>query len=318
MSATTTSPSRFTGSFFLLAAAIFWGGMFPVAKALLQFVDPYFLTLIRYGVTLTVMVAILWVAEGAGSLRAEGRGWTLFLYGCIGFCGFGFLVFNGLRASTPAHGAILVALMPMITAVITSLTSRKMPVAATQASIAIALLGVAMVVSNGHPAALLQSRSLGADAMILLGVVSWVVYTLGAKRFAGWSPLRYTTLTVAYGLVGIAICTAIASAAGLAHAPSAGEVREAAPLLFYVIVFGTVLAVLAWNEGVRRVGPVNGILFINFVPVTAFLIQALQGRAIHPVELAGAVLVASALLLNNVLQRLPSFGPRGTICSGRT
>jgi drug/metabolite transporter (DMT)-like permease len=208
--------------------------------------------------------------------------------------------------------------MPMITAVITSLTSRKMPGATTQASIAIALLGVAMVVSNGRPAALLESRSLGADAMILLGVVSWVVYTLGAKRFAGWSPLRYTTLTVAYGVVGIAICTAIASAAGLAHAPSASQVGHATPHFLYVVVFATVIAVLAWNEGVRRIGAVNGILFINFVPITAYLIQALQGRAIHPVELAGAVLVASSLLLNNLLQRRPSFGPRGAISPEHT
>ena len=318
MPTTTTTPSRLAGSFYLLAAAVFWGGMFPVAKAMLQFVDPYFLTLIRYGVTLVVMVATLWVAEGRNALSPEGRGWSLFLYGCIGFCGFGFFVYSGLRGSTPAHGAILVALMPMITAVITSLTSRKMPEVTTRFSIGIALLGVAMVVSNGHPAALLQSRSLGADATILLGVVSWVVYTLGAKRFEGWSPLRYTTLTIAYGLVGIAICTAIASVAGLAHPPSAGQVGEAAPHFFYVIVFATVLAVLAWNEGVRRVGPVNGILFINFVPVSAFLIQALQGRAIHPVELAGAALVASALLLNNLLQRLPGFLPRGAICPGHT
>ena len=175
MSDETPSASRLTGSLYMLAAAVFWGGMFPVAKALLQFVDPFSLTLIRYAATFIVMVLILWAAEGASALRAEGRGWSLFLYGSLGFCGFGLLVFSGLRASTPAHAAILVALMPMITAVITSLVSRRMPPGTTQASIAIALLGVALVVSNGHPATLLQSRSLGADAMILFGVVSWVL-----------------------------------------------------------------------------------------------------------------------------------------------
>jgi drug/metabolite transporter (DMT)-like permease len=307
MSSAMLSSSRLTAPFYMLAAAAFWGGMFPVAKAMLQFVDPFFLTLIRYALTFIVMLVILWAVEGGSSLRADGRRWSLLLYGCIGFCGFGFLVFSGLRASTPAHGAILVALMPMITAVITSLTSRKLPGATTLASIAVALLGVALVVSNGRPAALLESRSLGADAMILLGVASWVVYTLGGKRFAGWSPLRYSTLTVAYGLVGIATCTALADAAGLAHVPSAAQVANAAPYFIYVVVFATVIAVLAWNEGVRRMGAVNGALFINFVPITAFIIQALQGRPLHTVELAGAALVTCALLLNNLLQRRPNL-----------
>jgi drug/metabolite transporter (DMT)-like permease len=303
MSVATRSPSRLAGSLYMLAAAAFWGGMFPVGKAMLQFVDPFFLTLIRYAATFIVMAVILWAAEGKGALRADGRGWSLFLYGCIGFCGFGLFVFSGLRASTPAHGAILVALMPMITAVITSLVSRRMPAGTTQISIVIALLGVALVVCNGHPAALLQSRSLGADAMILFGVTSWVVYTLGAKNFAGWSPLRYTTLTIGYGVIGIAASTVLAGAAGLAHLPSVAQVGDAAPYFLYVIVFASVIAVLGWNEGVRRIGPVNGVLFINFVPITAFLIQALQGRPLHPMELTGAALVACALLLNNLLQR---------------
>jgi hypothetical protein len=111
------------GSFYMLVAAACWGGMFPVAKALLQFVDAFFLTLIRYALTFVVMMVILWAVEGKSSLRADGRGWSVFLYRCIGFCGFGFLVFTGLRASTPAHGAMLVALTPMITAVITSVVS---------------------------------------------------------------------------------------------------------------------------------------------------------------------------------------------------
>jgi len=308
MSNETPGSSSLAGSVYMLAAAVFWGGMFPVAKALLQLVDPFFLTLIRYAVTFIVMVLILWAAEGRSSLRADGRGWSLFLYGSIGFCGFGLFVFSGLRGSTPAHGAILVALMPMITAVITSLASRRMPPGATQASIAIALLGVALVISNGHPRALLQSRSLGADAMILFGVVSWVVYTLAAKKFGGWSPLRYTTLTIGYGVIGIAICTVLAIVFGLAHAPSVAQAEDVAPYFIYVIVFASVLAVLGWNEGVRRIGPVNGVLFINFVPITALLIQTLQGRPPHPVELAGAVLVASALLLNNFLQRRSNRG----------
>ncbi|MBA3995839.1 MAG: EamA family transporter [Candidatus Accumulibacter sp.] len=250
----------------MLLAAVSWGGMFPVAKATLHFVDPFFLTLIRYGITAVLMLAILWRVEGRAALRPEGRGAALFLFGGAGFCGFGLFVFTGLRASTPAHGAILVALMPLLTALI-------------------------------------------AAGLILLGVLSWVVYTLGARRLAGWSPLRYSTLTVVYGVIGIALCTALAMLAGIAHVPEAGALANTLPHFFYIVVFASVIAVLGWNEGVRRIGPVNGVLFINFVPITAFLIQAGQGQPVSHWELAGATLVIVALLLNNRMQQKPVAVP---------
>lgn len=318
MNAGNTTRSILFGSTCMLAAAISWGGMFPVAKATLQFVDPFFLTLIRYGITSLIMLALLWALEGRPSLIAEGRTWPLFLYGCAGFCGFGLLVFTGLRASTPAHGAILVALMPLLTALVNAVTSRTLPARHTQFSIVVALVGVALVVSNGHPAALLESRSVWSDVLILAGVLSWVIYTLGARRFAGWSPLRYSTLTVAYGVIGIALCTALAVASGAAHVPTASHVADAAPHFLYIVIFASVVAVLGWNEGIRRIGPVNGVLFINFVPITAFVIQALQGHAFGRWELAGAALVVAALLINNLMQRQQINSAPAVICTQGT
>ncbi|AWI78356.1 EamA family transporter [Parazoarcus communis] len=303
MNPNTSSQSPLMGCLLMLAAALSWGGMFPVAKATLQFVDPYFLTLIRYGITALIMLAILWVVEGRAALRAEGRGPALFLFGCAGFCGFSLFVFTGLRASTPAHGAILVALMPLLTAVVTAVMSRTMPAWHTGISILIAFLGVAMVVTDGRPLALLESNSAGADGLILAGVLSWVIYTLGARRFAGWSPLRYSVLTVSFGVGGIALSTVVAVFAGAARLPAASELTASLPSFAYIIVLASIVAVIGWNEGVRRLGPVNGVLFINFVPITAFVIQAVQGQPVSVWEVGGGGMVILALLLNNFMQR---------------
>lgn len=301
-----------TGSLLMLVAAISWGGMFPVAKAIMQRVDPFFVTLIRYGVTALVMLAILWRLEGRDALRTEGRAAALLVLGGMGFCGFSLLVLAGLRDSTPAHGAILVALMPLLTALVTAVIARKLPAPTTLASIVIALLGVGLVVSNGHPGALLQSGSVRADVLILFGVLSWVVYTLGARRFANWSPLRYSALTVSAGGIGSAACTAVATMTGHAQLPDAAALLATLPHFAYIIVLASLVAVLGWNEGVRRIGPVNGVLFINFVPITAFVIQALQGVTPGPAELWGAALVVAALLLNNLMQRAPRPGDAPT------
>lgn len=312
----TSRPTLF-GTLCMLVAALSWGGMFPVAKATLHFVDPFFLTLIRYGITAILMLGLLWWIEGRTALRSEGKSWALFLYGCAGFCGFGLFVFTGLRASSPAHGAILVALMPLLTAIVNAILSRTLPSRPTQISIGLALLGVALVVSNGQLGKLLESQSLWSDGLILMGVLSWVIYTLGAKQFATWSPLRYSTLTVAYGVVGIALATLIAVLQGVAHFPTASQLTATTPHFFYIVVFASVIAVLGWNEGVRRIGPVNGVLFINFVPITAFMIQALQGRAFSTWELSGAALVIGALCINNLLQRQGFVAPKALVLSLR-
>ena len=59
----------------------------------------------------------------------------------------------------------------------------------------------------------------------------------------------------------------------------------------------------AWNNGVRLLGPANAALFMNLVPVTAFVIAAIRGTEPSPVELAGAAVTLGALVAANVLAR---------------
>ena len=63
------------------------------------------------------------------------------------------------------------------------------------------------------------------------------------------------------------------------------------------------LGVLSWNAGNKLLGVVNGVLFINFVPVTVFAIRIAQGHHFQPIEFVGAALVIGALIANNVVVR---------------
>jgi drug/metabolite transporter (DMT)-like permease len=68
-----------------------------------------------------------------------------------------------------------------------------------------------------------------------------------------------------------------------------------------------VLAVLAWNAGIAILGPANGVLFINLVPITAFAIGVAQGHRFGASEIIGVVLVIGALLANNLAARSPQW-----------
>jgi len=139
-------------------------------------------------------------------------------------------------------------------------------------------------------------------------VVAWVTYTMGARRFPGFSPLRYTTLTALGGTLSIVAIAQALTWGGALDAPAAGDFVAIWWRVLYVAGPAAALAVLAWNDGVHRLGAPNGALFINLVPVVTFAIAVVQGYRPGGVELAGAGLTVAALVGANLVGRRRAAG----------
>ena len=291
------------GAGLLLMAATAWGGLFSVAMVTLPVLDPFHMTAIRYGITAAIFAGVLAFAEGPQALKTDGRGLRAAVLGSAGFAGLGLLVFVGLQYSRPEHGAIIMATQPLIAALVVWLLRGIRPSRATLVSLGTALIGVLLVVTKGHLTALFAGGTAFGDLLMFLGAVSWVVYTLGATDFPSWSPLRYTALTCLLSLPAIFGATAIATATGYASTPSASDVESVGWQLAYIIGIASVLGVLSWNAGNKLIGATNGVLFINFVPVTVIAIRIAQGHRFQPIEFIGAALVIGALIANNVVMK---------------
>jgi drug/metabolite transporter (DMT)-like permease len=289
-----------------LTAALAFGTMFPVAASALERVDAFHLTAIRYGLATLAFLGLLWAFEGRAALRAPSRARALELWalGTAGFAGFNLLVYLGLASSDPQHAAVFVALMPVMTVLAMAGINRIAPRPAIVAFSVAALAGAALVVSGGHPGALVSGGISGGDGLFLLGVASFVVYTIGARRFADFSPLRYTALSAAGGTVSILAVTEVVTLAGAEHTPSLADLGAVWWQLAYVVAIGAVVAVLAFNEGVRRLGPSNASLFGNLIPVVTLVI-AVTLQSYHPagLELAGIALTLAALVGANLAGR---------------
>jgi len=301
--------SAWVGAALLTVTAVSWGGMFPVAKSALSAMDGYYLTLFRYGLASIILMAILAAREGVRALWPGRQVWALFAFGSLGFAGFSILAFVGLAHSKAEHGAIIMALMPLITVLLTWALKGKAPGQVALWCIAAALAGVGLVVTRGDLSSL-QGGSLLPDLAILVGAVCWVAYTIGSGYVPGWSALRYTAVTAALGTITIMAITAAVTAAGVVTVPRASTILSVAPQIAYLVLIAAVLAVFTWNIGIGILGPTNGVLFINLVPLTAFAIAMARGQAFGPLELAGAALTVLALIANNLnsrgLFRLPA------------
>jgi drug/metabolite transporter (DMT)-like permease len=284
-------------------AAVAWGAMFPIAAVAIQHVDAFHLTAIRYVVATLIFLGLLVAIEGRGALRTDGRGKELFVLGTLGFAGFNLLTYLALEHTRPQDASLIVATAPLLTALAVWLTTRAKPSRTTLIAMGFALLGVVLVITHGDPASLIHGDGRAGDLLVLGGVASFVAYTMGARNFTEFSPLRYTALSATGGTLTILAVTAVLTLTGTYPMPSLGDVGAIWSQIIYIILAGAVLGVLAWNEGVRRIGAANGALFMNLVPVVTFAVEIGRGYRPGTVEMLGALLTIAALVFANLAGR---------------
>jgi drug/metabolite transporter (DMT)-like permease len=300
MTRSQTNAAKIPAPVYPLIAVLSWGAMFPIAAHALPQVDPFNITAVRYILASAIFLALLAAVEGSGALSLDGQGIRLFGLGSLGFAGFNLLAYVALLWSPPQDVAVIVPTMPLVTALVRWVRGGERPTRVMLAASVTALVGAALVVTKGH----FTTLQGGAGSLLtLIAVACWVTYTMEAESFPQMSPLRYTALTAALGTITIVVATAVADAAGWQQLPSIGEVRAVWWEIAFLVTFGAVIAVLAWNVGARKLGSANTALFIVLVPVVAFGIRMAGGYEPVPAELAGAALVIGALVYANLAGR---------------
>lgn len=297
----TTHLSRRAGALAAVFTTAVWGGQFVVGRAAFPHVHPVWVTALRYLIAGAALAVILGVREGWSSFRWSRDTARAYVLGAIGFAGFNLLVYVGLAHSRPQNASLIVATMPLLTAFVLWMRTKRRPATSTAIAAGVALLGVAIVLTDGRLSAL--GRIGGPDALVLAGVAAWVVYTTGAATLPTWSPLRYTGVSVVGGSVAITLITGLLSAARRVPVPSGADVVSIGWELGYLAIPGAVLAMLTWNGAVRALGAQDVSLFITLVPTTTFVIEALLGHRPAPVQFVGVLLVIGAVVGSNLATR---------------
>nr|WP_277818655.1 DMT family transporter [Bacillus sp. TL12] len=295
------------GALACLIASMSWGAMFPVADHALEYIDPFYFSFIRYGAVAIVLIALLLMKEGKKAFRLEGKGKLLVFFGTMAFTVYNVLVFLGqMLMGKPGVmvASIMEALMPMISIGILWGYKQIKPKKYMMTSMVIAFIGAVFVITKGDMSFFLTLKdNLFSLVFIFIGVVGWVIYTMGGQSFSGWSTLRYSTLTCVFGTAVTGVITMIITLLGYVPVPSTETISIVKYDLLFMMTLPGIVALLAWNYGVKILSSINGILFINFVPITTLIIMMMQGYKITTFDIVGTLLVITALIRNNVCQR---------------
>ena len=107
-----------TGALFATVTGVVWGGQFVVGKSALGRVDSFWLTTVRYAGAAALLLGLLAAVEGVRALSPRGRTLELVGLGSLGFAGFNLLAYTGLEHARPQSASLIVALGPLLTALV--------------------------------------------------------------------------------------------------------------------------------------------------------------------------------------------------------
>lgn len=302
------------GVLLCLVATVSWGGMFPVMNSALKHIDPFTFTCMRYAIAGIAFLIVLLAMEGREGLSLKGEKVGLaWFFGTAGFAGFQFLVFLGqdlVGDEGALIASIMMATMPLLGLLVNWVVRKVAPPKVAFGFIVLSFIGVTLVITKGHYSELITDpQDYGAQLLIILGALCWVIYTYGATFFTAWSPVKYTTITTVLGLGSAVAITAVLLATKAVAVPSGGNVVTILPELAYMSLVAGFIGVLGWNMGNKILTPLNGVLFMDVVPVTAFTVSALTGVVPAAMQIVGACLTAGALIGNNLYLRRNTPAP---------
>jgi drug/metabolite transporter (DMT)-like permease len=191
--------------------------------------------------------------------------------------------------------AIIIALSPAATAAASALWLHERLSARAVAGLAVALVGVVLVVLTSGNTMNFQPRA----ALALLSVLATAVYFVGQKPFSGrYGAEAVTTVTFFGGTLG-----ALPFGLGLLHALVAAPLSRTAALLWLGLA-PTFLGYLTWNMAIHRASVSKVSSFIYFSTPIALVIGWLWlGERPGGVTLIGGAIVVVGVVLTNTRSR---------------
>lgn len=276
----------------VVLAAVLWGGSIVAQKMALGSFSPVEASVLRDIGGLAILLATWWSQEGGAIAISRTDMWLLAFLG-LGVLGNHLFILMGLKYVSGAVGGVIIGSSPVVTALLSAMLIRDVPLRAVWAGAVLSFAGVGLVSVAGFQAA--GEQPLLGSSLVFLGVVSWALYTIGSRTIME----RISALTVNWATLMVATVLQIPllwtdqkmMAAGIASVTTSDWLA-----LGYLIIFATAVAQQAWLFGVKGIGPSRASVLGNLTPVAAIGLAALiLGESVGMIELIGIGLILAGV-----------------------
>lgn len=272
----------------LVITTLFWGANAVAGRLAVGHVAPFTLNLLRWLLMFLLIApfALKHVRRDWAIIREHL--WFMLFLGATGFTGFAAILYKAVEYTSAVNVSIEQAGIPMLIIILNFVLFRLKATWLQIVGFAISLVGVALTATHGELGRLAQLDLNFGDALMLLAISCYALYTalLRLRPQVHW----LTTATVfSFGALLAAIPFFYWE-----HAQSNAYFPDTLGwlIVLFITVFPSVLSQMFFIRGTELIGSNRAGLFVNLIPVFGTLLSVvILGEALHIYHVLALVLV---------------------------
>ncbi|NRH28624.1 DMT family transporter [Pseudomonas sp. MS19] len=282
----------------LLLAVLCWSGNALVARAFNGEIPPFTLAFWRWLLALSLLLPFVIRPLLRHRQALRNAGWRLLVLAATGVAAYNSLLYTAAHSTAAINITLVNTCLPLMTFIGGGLLLGEWPLRRAWFGMALAALGLLVLISRGSFATLQTLSFNRGDLIMLVAVADWALYSLLLRRWASYlqpiPPLALLGMLMLLGVPMIMPFYLYELSQGATFTPTPSTLAA----IGYTAVFASLVAYLAWNHGIRVMGAAKAALTNYLMPVfTAILGWLLLDEGLQGFHWVGGALIFSGLLL---------------------
>ncbi|HLV17119.1 MAG TPA: EamA family transporter [Pseudomonas sp.] len=280
----------------LLLSSLLWAGNALVGRAIAGEIPPLALSFWRW--TLALCILLPFVAGTLWRHRDTLRqaGWRLLVIAALGIGAYNSLLYTAARSTTAINITLLNTCIPLATFLFAGLLLKEWPRRRAWLGMGIAVAGMLVLISQASLDNLLGLSFNPGDLVMILAVLAWALYTVLLRLWAPHLALPPLALLGAFVVIGVPVILPFY----LVELSQLGGFElnsRTLGAIVYTAVLASLIAYVAWNQGVKIIGAAKASLALYTMPVfAAILAYLLLGETLQSFHWIGGALIFGGLL----------------------
>jgi drug/metabolite transporter (DMT)-like permease len=284
----------------LLATTLFWAGNAIAGKLAVGHVSPMLLNTARWGFMLAILL-VVGVKHLARDWPVIRRHWWFLLFtGAVGFTGFSVAMYSALVYTSATNVSIEQGGIPLFVFLASYLLFGTRTTPGQIAGFSLSFIGVVVTATNGEVHSLLHLDMNFGDALMLLAIVAFGLYTAIVRRKPAMHWMNLMTALCIGAVLSAAPFVAAEAATGALILPDG----QGWMVILYAVIFPSLVGQAFYVRAVEMIGANRAGIFINFLPVWGALLSVIiLGETFHVYHAVALVMVVAGVLLAEVSGR---------------
>jgi drug/metabolite transporter (DMT)-like permease len=279
----------------LVVCTLAWAGNALIARASAGLLPPIGLSFWRW--TTALLILLPFTARGVWHHRQVliDRRWQVIALAGLSISTYNTLLYLAAQSTTAINITLVNTGLPVAAFIWTLIILRELPTRATVLGALLSLCGLLVILTSGQPQRLLELEFNPGDLVMIVAVLAWGLYSVLLRRWM--LPVPGLTQLAALLLCGVPLLLPFYLWEFSQVGPMPLSLHSAGAI-GYTAIFASLVAYLAWNNGVKVLGPGTASLFSYLMPVfTALLGVLLLGEVLRWYHVLGGTLTFLGLLL---------------------